>query len=233
MPAGQSRFGSGQSIQSGTGIWSCESHEPGARQFAAHAPLDIALAHLVVSGGLLGIAWGRVLLGSEGAEVLMAGRLAAPLLPALPSSLRHARLQGVACHAQMAQQTSKQAAKSLASWGTGELKSADISRTGSKPESLSTSTTPLDVLLDDVKFLEAKTGLDLMTPLQEVKGVHDQVCLISLQHICGISLSRAPTATRQPISAMRGERGAQCTSTRAFVQVPCLISINCSSIIIS
>ena len=83
----------------------------------------------------------------------------------------------MACNAQMAQQTSNQPAQSLASWGTGELKSANISRTGSKPESLSTTTTPLDVLLDDVKFLEAKTGLDLMTPLQEVKGVHDQVCV--------------------------------------------------------
>ena len=110
----------------------------------------------------------------------MAGRLVSPLLPALPSTLRHARLQSVACNAQMAQQTSRQPAQGRASWGTGELKSADISRIGSKQESLSATTTPLDVLLDDVKFLEAKTGLDLMTPLQEVKGVHDQVWLVCL-----------------------------------------------------
>ncbi len=159
----------------------------------------------------------------------MAGRLAAPVLPALPNSLRHARLQGVACHAQMAQQTSKQAAQCLASWGTGELKSADISRTGSKPESLSASSTPLDVLLDDVKFLEAKTGLDLMTPLQEVKGVHDQVCSISLQCVHDLPLFSAPKAIRQPISAVQGERGAQCTSTGAIMQVSCLIFIKCSS----
>ena len=144
--------------------------------------------------------------------MVMAGRLAAPMLPALPSSLRHARLQGVVCHAQMAQQTSKHAARGLASWGTGDLKSADISRTGSKPESLSSSATPLDVLLDDVKFLEAKTGLDLMTPLQEVKGVHDQVCLISLKCICDLPLYRALKAISKRISTIQGERGAQCTA---------------------
>ena len=126
----------------------------------------------------------------------MAGRLAAPLLPALPSSLRQARLHSVACNAQMAQQTSKRPAQSLASWGTGELKSVDMSRTGSKPDSLSMRTTPLDVLLDDVRFLEAKTGLDLMTPLQEVKGVHDQVCLISPQMYHEIPPSTAFPATK-------------------------------------
>lgn len=44
-------------------------------------------------------------------------------------------------------------------------------------EQQSTLNTPLDVLTDDLRFLQAKTGLDLLTPLQEVKEVHDQVCL--------------------------------------------------------
>lgn len=108
----------------------------------------------------------------------MAGLLASPLLPALPSSVRLARPQSVVCNVQTAQQTSKRPAQGSACWGTGQLKSADISKAESQPGSLSARTTPLDVLLDDVKFLQAKTGLDLMTPLQEVKGVHDQVCLI-------------------------------------------------------
>ena len=107
----------------------------------------------------------------------MAGLLASPLLPALPSSVRLARPQSVVCNAQTAQQTSKRPAQGPAGWGTGQLKSADISKADSQSGSLSARTTPLDVLLDDVKFLQAKTGLDLMTPLQEVKGVHDQVCL--------------------------------------------------------
>ena len=100
-------------------------------------------------------------------------------MPALPSSFRLPRLQSVACSAQMTQQKNKRPTQSPASWDIGELKSADMSRPDSKAESLSTTTTPLDVLLDDVRFLEAKTGLDLMTPLQEVKGVHDQVSLIA------------------------------------------------------
>lgn len=108
----------------------------------------------------------------------MAGLLASPLLAALPSSVRIARPQSAVCNAQTAQQTSKRPAQGPAGWGTGQLNSADISKAESQPASLSARTTPLDVLLDDVKFLQAKTGLDLMTPLQEVKGVHDQVCLI-------------------------------------------------------
>ena len=137
--------------------------------------------------------------------MLMAGRLTAPLLPALPSSLRQIRLHSVACNAQMAQQTSNQPAQSLASWGTGELKSANISRTGSKPESLSTTTTPLDVLLDDVKFLEAKTGLDLMTPLQEVKGVHDQVCVNSSRCITRLHYARLRQPPRMSISMCKAK----------------------------
>ena len=85
------------------------------------------------------------------------------------------RLHSIACHVQTTQQTAKRPAQGPASWGTGELESANISSAESRTGSLSATTTPLDVLLDDVKFLEAKTGLDLMTPLQEVKGVHDQV----------------------------------------------------------
>ena len=108
----------------------------------------------------------------------MAGLLASPLLPALPSSVRLARSHSAVCHAHTAQQTSKRPTQGPAGWGTGQLNSADISKAESQQGSLSTRTTPLDVLLDDVKFLQAKTGLDLMTPLQEVKGVHDQVCLI-------------------------------------------------------
>lgn len=50
--------------------------------------------------------------------------------------------------------------------------------------------TPLDVLVEDLKFLQAKTGLDLLTPLQEVKEVHDQV-INHIQHhfwiACGMS----------------------------------------------
>ena len=110
----------------------------------------------------------------------MAGLLPSPPMPALPSSFRLPRFHNVACSAQMTQQTSKRPTQSPVSWDTRELKSADMSRPDSKPESLSATTTPFDVLLDDVRFLEAKTGLDLMTPLQEVKGVHDQVCLMSV-----------------------------------------------------
>jgi hypothetical protein len=36
----------------------------------------------------------------------------------------------------------------------------------------------LDVLVEDLRFLQAKTGLDLLTPLLEVKEVHDQVVMI-------------------------------------------------------
>ena len=59
--------------------------------------------------------------------------------------------------------------------GTSEQKS------NRKPLSLeqqSALNTPLDVLTDDLRFLQAKTGLDLLTPLQEVKEVHDQVLLL-------------------------------------------------------
>jgi hypothetical protein len=105
----------------------------------------------------------------------MAGLPSSPLLPALPSSARPTRPQGISCNAQTAQQTSKRPAQGPAGWGTGHLKSADIRKAELQSGSLSARTTPLDVLLDDVKFLQAKTGLDLMTPLQEVKGVHDQV----------------------------------------------------------
>lgn len=61
--------------------------------------------------------------------------------------------------------------------GTSEHKS------NRKPQSLeqqSSLSTPLDVLAEDLRFLEAKTGLDLLTPLQEVKEVHDQVQMNSL-----------------------------------------------------
>ncbi len=113
----------------------------------------------------------------------MAGLLPSPPMPALPSSFRPPRLHSVACSAQMTQQRSKRPTQSPASWDSGELKSADMSRRDFKAESLSTTTTPFDVLLDDVRFLEAKTGLDLMTPLQEVKGVHDQVSLICMHYV--------------------------------------------------
>ena len=45
VPGGQSRFGFSQSIQSETGIWSCESHEPGARSVGTHAPVNIAFVN--------------------------------------------------------------------------------------------------------------------------------------------------------------------------------------------
>lgn len=159
----------------------------------------------------------------------MAGRLASPLLPALPSSLRHARLHSVACKAQMAQQTSSQPAQGLASWGTGELKSADISRTGSRSELLSTTTTPLDVLLDDVKFLEAKTGLDLMTPLQEVKGVHDQVCCTC----CALYRTLAACADSTATVGCRWQQTAYKGGANAYplglLQVSCSVKLSCKS----
>ena len=106
----------------------------------------------------------------------MADSMASPLSTALHGHARPMIAKRVRCGAQIAQQRSTKPSQGPASWGTGELKSANISTVDLRPGSAGTSATPLDVLLDDVRFLEAKTGLDLMTPLQEVKEAHDQVC---------------------------------------------------------
>jgi hypothetical protein len=35
----------------------------------------------------------------------------------------------------------------------------------------------MDLVVEDLRFLSERTGVDLLTPLQEVKEVHDQVCV--------------------------------------------------------
>ncbi|CAK0782545.1 hypothetical protein CVIRNUC_005763 [Coccomyxa viridis] len=131
----------------------------------------------------------------------MADSLASPLSTALHSHARPINAQRFRCGVQIAQQRSKRLSQGPTSWGTGELKSADISTLDFSPGSAGTSATPLDVLLDDVRFLEAKTGLDLMTPLQEVKEVHDQV-VAALNPIAGEKMQEE---LEQRISALQNE----------------------------
>ncbi len=93
--------------------------------------------------------------------------------PAFPGIIRHSRQCRGTGLAAASQQAPVAPALRTGTRGTSEHKSGKMPAT---LEQQSGPNTPLDVLTDDLRFLQAKTGLDLLTPLQEVKEVHDQVC---------------------------------------------------------
>ncbi len=101
----------------------------------------------------------------------------AAFLPAPPSPaqmLRQLRCPGIAC---ASQQSPAAPAKRPVAWTKREAKTAVAGPTGTREEHNLTAATPMDLVVEDLRFLSERTGVDLLTPLQEVKEVHDQVCV--------------------------------------------------------
>ena len=97
-------------------------------------------------------------------------------LPALPSPARLLRQHRASNIAFASQQTPTAPVKRAVAWGTREARPGVPAPPAMQEErSCATATTPMDVVVEDLRFLQARTGLDLLTPLQEVREVHDQV----------------------------------------------------------
>ena len=99
----------------------------------------------------------------------------AGLLPPLPAPTRLLRETRSTRIASAGQQAPSAPSKRALTWGAGEARPASTGRTLTAQEQHLTAASPMDVVVEDLRFLQAKTGLDLITPLQEVKEVHDQV----------------------------------------------------------
>ena len=101
----------------------------------------------------------------------------AGLLPSLPGPVRLLRQLRSSRVASAGQQASSAPSKRALTWGAGEARPDSNGPTSFAQDDQLTAASPMDVVVEDLRFLQAKTGLDLITPLQEVKEVHDQVCV--------------------------------------------------------
>lgn len=96
-------------------------------------------------------------------------------MPALPSParlLRQHRASGIAC---ASQQTPVAPVKRTMAWGPRQ--GAPAPPAMQEERSMPTISSPMDVVVEDLRFISQRTGLDLLTPLQEVLEAHDQVTI--------------------------------------------------------
>ena len=101
----------------------------------------------------------------------------AALLPAPPCPARmlwQSRCPGIAC---ASQKSPAAPTKRPVAWARREARPAVNGSIATREEHSPTAATPMDVVVEDLRFLSERTGVDLLTPLQEVKEVHDQVCV--------------------------------------------------------